>query len=262
MGLQILLVDDNEDFLDSTKDVLEIEGYQVVTATSGKQALHLAEAGKFDIILMDIKMPKMNGVEAFIKMKEYDPNVKVILFTAYSLKNLVKRAHQEGAHAIFSKPLEMTRLIRAIEEARFDGKARYVLLLDDDEAFCDSLRDTLNRTGYEVVFASNCEDAVKKAQQKSYDILLLDMKLPTLNGLEAFRRKKSIQPKIVTIIISGYVEEMWDIIQEALMESVYTCLSKPLDMGRLLKVLKEVSHGVNNDILDKKDYNVVRPPAT
>lgn len=253
MGTQVLLVDDNEEFLDSTKDVLEIEGYQVVTATDGERALSMVETGDFDVILMDIKMPGMNGVEAFVKMKECNPNIKVILFTAYSLQELIRRARKEGVYAIFNKPLEMTKLIRSIEAARQDGKGECILLLDDNKAFCDSLCDSLNRTGYEVAVACDCEDAIIKAQQKSFDILLLDMKLPNLNGLEVYRRIRPVQPELVVIIISGYVEEMKDIIQKALDENAYTCLSKPLDMDRLLEVLKEVSYDVKKDSLNKRE---------
>ncbi len=69
MKVKILLVDDNEDFLDSTKDVLEIEGYQVVTATNGEDAVALTGSQRFNIVLMGVKMPGITGVESFIKMK-------------------------------------------------------------------------------------------------------------------------------------------------------------------------------------------------
>ncbi len=73
METRILLVDDNEEFLDSTRDVLEDDGYLVATATNGELALALMETGSYDVILMDIKMPGMNGVETFIKMKKKTP---------------------------------------------------------------------------------------------------------------------------------------------------------------------------------------------
>ena len=73
MSPQILLVDDNEDFLDNVKDVFEDEGYEVLTATSGEEAVQLVKTESVDVVVMDIKMPGMNGVEAFIEMKKFYP---------------------------------------------------------------------------------------------------------------------------------------------------------------------------------------------
>ena len=248
MVTQILLVDDNEEFLDSTRDVLEDDGYQVATATNGEYALDLVETGTFDVILMDIKMPGMNGVETFIKMKGKNPDIKVILFTAYSLGELIRRANEESACAVFSKPLNMLELLKTIKTLCKDVDCKCILLADDNRDFCNSLRDSLGQAGYEVVVANDSEDAVKKAQQKSYDILLLDMKLPPKNGLETYRRIRPMQPNLVTIIISGYFNEMDDMIRKALKEDVYTCLPKPVDMGQLLGLLRDVSTDSKNDI--------------
>ena len=104
MKMRILLVDDNEDFLDSTRDILVDEGYDVITATNGEDAVSLAKSHDFNLVLMDIKMPGLNGVESFLKMKENNPDVRVILFTAYSLEELVVRAKDEGACSVLTKP--------------------------------------------------------------------------------------------------------------------------------------------------------------
>ncbi|MEA1866691.1 MAG: response regulator [Thermodesulfobacteriota bacterium] len=115
MNGRILLVDDNEEFLDSTRDVLENEGYEVVTATSGEEGIELAGAQTFDVVFMDIKMPGMNGVESFIEIKRRNPNVKVIMVTAYSVEDLIRQALEEGVFAILSKPVDMDRLFRMIK---------------------------------------------------------------------------------------------------------------------------------------------------
>jgi two-component system, NtrC family, response regulator HydG len=248
MGTEILLVDDNEEFLDSTRDVLENEGYQVATATSGENALNQVDKGTFDVVLMDIKMPGMNGVETFIKMKEKKPGIKVILFTAYSLGEWIHRANEESACAVFNKPLDMVELLKTIKSICKDIDCTCILLADDNKDFCNSLQDSLAQAGYEVVVSYDSEDAVKKAQQKPYDILLLDMKLPPKNGLEAYRRIKTMQPNLITIIISGYIQKLEDMIHEALNEDVYTCLPKPVDMDKLLALLKNLSQDSKNDM--------------
>ena len=115
---RILLVDDNEDFLDSTRDVLEIEGYDVVTATSGEEAVGLAAAETFDLILMDIKMPGMNGVEACKIIRDERPNLKVVLMTAYAVEDLVQEALKDDAVGIFFKPLDIEKVIQLLQDVQ------------------------------------------------------------------------------------------------------------------------------------------------
>ncbi len=237
---RILLVDDNEEFLDSTKDVLEDHGYTVVMATSGEEAVRLVQAETLDVILMDIKMPGMNGVESFIEMKRLKPGVRVIMITAYSVEDLIRQALAEGACAVLRKPLEMPRFFRTIEEVRKGGKGGMILIADDDKELCDNLADFLGEKGYQVVVAYNGKEAVEKAEEHIFDVLLLDMKLPFLNGLEVFRRIKPLQPNIVAIIITGYAQEMADLIQQTLDETAQTCLTKPMDMEQLLGILAKL----------------------
>ena len=236
----VLLVDDNLDFLDSTKDVLEDQGYEVETATNGEDALNQANSNPFDVILMDIKMPKMNGVESFIKMKKNNPEVKVILFTAYSLETLIQRARSEGVCEILNKPLDMVRLLNIIEKVRKNQKGGCILIADDDQALCDSLFDVLSQKGYEVAVTSDANNAVIKAKDKPFDILLLDMKLPRSNGLEVYRRIKSLQPNLVAIIMTGYAEEMRELIDQTLEENAHTCLAKPLRIETLIELLDKI----------------------
>lgn len=124
---RLLLVDDNEDFLDSTKDVLEEGHYHVTTATDGTDAVGLMKRDDFDLVLMDIKMPGLNGVEAFMKMKEQKPNIKAILFTAYSLPELVRKALEEGVQEVLHKPFDMARLLELLEEVRRNSEADCIL---------------------------------------------------------------------------------------------------------------------------------------
>ena len=242
----VLLVDDNLDFLDSTKDVLEDQGYQVDTATNGEDALHQANSNPFDVILMDIKMPKMNGVESFIKMKKNNPHVKVILFTAYSLETLIQRAHSEGVCEVLNKPLDMVRLFHTIEKVRKNQEGGCILIADDDQALCDSLFDILSQKGYEVAVTVDGQKAVSKAMNKPFDILLLDMKFPRSNGLDVYRQIKALQPNLVAIIMTGYAEEIRELIDQTLEKNAHTCLAKPLKIETLIELLDKI-------IIDKKE---------
>jgi CheY-like chemotaxis protein len=249
---EILLVDDNVAFLDSTKDVLEDEGLKVITALNGEDAVSLIAKDSFDLVLMDIKMPGMNGVESFIRMKEMKSDVKVILFTAYAFEDLIQQARDEGALAVLKKPLDLEYLLSTIKEVKEQNNGGYILIADDDEALCDNLVETLSDHGYNVAIVCSGLEAVEEVRHQPFDILLLDMKLPGLNGLEVYRKVKAKQPTVVTILMTGYAEELGDLINQAVSENAYTYLTKPIDMNELLELLNKVS-------LDKKAGTLEKP---
>jgi two-component system, NtrC family, response regulator HydG len=248
---KILLVDDNEAFLDSTKDVLEDEGYEIFTAKNGEDAIRMVGERPFEVILMDIKMPGLSGVETFIEIKKINPVVKVIMVTAYSVESLIRKALKEGAYAVLKKPLNMSMLLKEIDIIIKSKNGGSILLADDDKAFCDNLESILNEENYKVIPAYDGEEAVKTAGAYPFDILLIDMKLPILNGLEVYRRIKKIKPNTVAIIITGYAEEMDMLIKQMLRENAYTYLAKPLDMKKLLGLLKHIDNAKRNDTYKK-----------
>lgn len=237
MAARVLLVDDNEAFLDSTRDVLEDEGYDVTVATSGEGALIKVVGEPFDIVVMDVKMPGMNGVESFIEMKRLRPDLKVILVTAYSVESLIRQALEEGVYAVLDKPLDIGGLFGLIEQARSAGKGGFILVADDDRAFCDNLCDVLTGEGFGVRAAYDGPEAVQQAHDAPFDILLIDMNLPILNGLETYRRIKRDKPDTIAVVISGYADEMDGFIRQTLSESAHSFLCKPLDMNRLLELM-------------------------
>ncbi len=251
MGFKILVVDDNEAYTDSIKDILEDEGYDVETAYDGEAAYELTGCAEYDLVLMDIKMPGMNGVESFLHMKLRNPDVKVILFTAYALTELIQKARDNGVTAILKKPLEMNDLNTIIERAITQPDGGCILVADDDQALCESLYDALSESGYRVAMACDPRDAIREAERQPFDILLLDLKMPDLNGLEVYRRIKKVQPRLVTILMTGYAEEMNDLIQQAIDESAYTMLPKPIDMQQLLAVMTRAKEDIKLGLVRK-----------
>lgn len=247
----ILVVDDNEAFLDSVKDVLEINDFNVTTATSGPEAISLTEKQDFNVVLMDVKMSGMNGVESFIEIKKHNPDLPVIMITAYSMKSLVRQALDEGAKAVLSKPLDIPLLLDRIRDAQKSGDGRLILVAEDDMALCDNLSKILQQEGFRVISACNGEEVLKKMDKQPFDIMLLDMKLPIMNGLEVLRRVKATRPGVVAVLISGYAREMNDIINQALEESAHTFMEKPLDVEKLLLVLKEINYAMDSGSYEK-----------
>ncbi len=112
---KILVVDDNEEFCQNVADILEQEDYTVVTAYDGFKGLELVMQDRFDLVLMDIRMPVMDGVQTFKKIKEIAPDTPVIMVTAFAVEDLIREALREGAFGALKKPVDFDKLFKLIE---------------------------------------------------------------------------------------------------------------------------------------------------
>ena len=112
---KILIVDDNKEFCISLADILEAKGYEVESRNGGQAAIDRVKEKSFDLIIMDIKMPAMNGVEAFKHIKKINPRTAVIMITAYALEDLIKEALAEGAFSVLRKPFDVDKILELIE---------------------------------------------------------------------------------------------------------------------------------------------------
>ncbi|WP_163992456.1 sigma-54-dependent transcriptional regulator [Pyxidicoccus caerfyrddinensis] len=121
----ILVVDDEEDIRDTLAMILSLEGYDVSTADRGASALAMVEARHFDLVISDLRMPGMDGVETLVRLKRLRPDLQVIIATGYASAETALRCRLEGAYDYISKPFDMDDLLSlvrgAIEAGRRDG---------------------------------------------------------------------------------------------------------------------------------------------
>jgi len=236
----ILIVDDNISLCKTMSFALRRKGYSVTTANDGLEAIERVEERPFDMVFMDIKMPLMDGVETYKRIKEIRPEAAVMMMTAYAVEELVQEALQKGAYGVVYKPLDIEKAVTIIEEARERGEGALILVVDDDPGTCITLKSVLTKRRYKVGIAYTGEEAIALARETAHDIILIDMKLPTINGLETYLAIREINPEAVAIMITAYRQEMADLVEEAMRNHAYTCLYKPLDMEELLRLVQEV----------------------
>jgi DNA-binding NtrC family response regulator len=115
MNLNVLIVDDDRDHAESVADILEMRGYGIDIAGSGEAGIAKFGNGGFDVVLMDVKMPGMNGVEAFFAIRELKPDAQVLMMTGFSVEELVEKAMANGAIGTLRKPLAIQQLLQTIE---------------------------------------------------------------------------------------------------------------------------------------------------
>lgn len=236
----ILIVDDDVGLCKTLSFVLKREGYAVAIAHDGLEAIERVKERPYNMVLMDIKMPLMNGVEAYKRIKKVRPEAVVVMMTAYAVEELVQEALREGAYGVIYKPLDIEKVIALIEKAREAKQGALILVVDDDPEICVTLKNILSNRHYKVCTVHAGEEAIVMARKKDYDVIFIEMELPTINGLETYLAIKEINPEAVVIIMTAYRQEMADLVEEALHSHAYTCLYKPLDAEEVLRLVEEV----------------------
>ena len=113
----ILIVDDDVSMTRSTTLILEHNGYAVTTAKGGPEAIQRVKERAFDMIFIDIKMPLMDGVETYKRIKKIRPGAVVTMMTGYAVEDLVQEALQEGAYTVLYKPLDMEEVFQLVNRA-------------------------------------------------------------------------------------------------------------------------------------------------
>jgi DNA-binding NtrC family response regulator len=237
----ILIADDNQSLCRTMSFTLKRKGYVVTIARDGMEALERVKQKPFDMIFMDIKMPLMDGVETYRRIKKLRPEAVVMMMTAYAVEDLIQEALQEGAYGIIYKPLDIERVISLIGEARRAKRGALILVVDDDPGTCMTLKNILVKKGHKLGIAHSGEEAIAMARKRVYDIIFIDLKLPTINGLETYLRLKEINPEAVAIMMTAYRQEVADLVELAIKNNAYTCLYKPFDMVEMLRFVEEFS---------------------
>ena len=113
--LQILIVDDDEMTTQSLVDIMTLKGFQAIAAGSGNEGLEVARQRKIDVLLTDVKMPDMNGVELYLQVRETHSDVTALLMTAYAADEIINKGVEEGISFVFAKPLDIELLLDVFE---------------------------------------------------------------------------------------------------------------------------------------------------
>jgi len=112
---KVLIVDDDPGTCETLADILEESGCATATVRSGEECIERLRKESFDVVLMDIKMPGMDGVETFRRIRGLSRELKVIMMTAYAMDNLVAEAVKEGAFSVVHKPLDLDMLLKLVK---------------------------------------------------------------------------------------------------------------------------------------------------
>jgi CheY-like chemotaxis protein len=233
-NVNVLIVDDEVETLRTLDDIFEDRGYIVTLAEDGYRAIEFAKKKFFDIILMDVKMPGINGLETFRGIKKICPSAVVIMMTGYSVEELLRQAIEEGAYAVIYKPFDVRKLFQTIEGA---FKKPLIMVVDDLVEDRETLKDILVDKGYRVVTAGDGYEALNMVPKANFDIILLDVKMPRMDGIKTLEWIKEMNPETGVIMMSAY--SMDEFVGRALREGALAFLYKPFDMKKLFRIIED-----------------------
>jgi DNA-binding NtrC family response regulator len=236
--LRILVVDDDYNMAKTLSDILKITGYRVEMAQSGTEALDKVKEIPFDCVLSDIRMPGIDGIELYRGIKARRPDLPVVLMTAYTSHHLVQEGLQEGVIAALTKPLDIGLLLRFFSFLRGE---RAVIIVDDDAAFCQTLRKLLQMRGFAARSITNPHQVMENLRDLK-DVVLLDVDLGDVSGIDVLHEIRSRYAHLPVILVTGHRVEMIPEIQESIETDAYTCLYKPIEIANLIKILTQIQH--------------------
>jgi len=238
--LSVLIIDDDRDFGQSLTNFLRLESHQVELAFNGEAAVEKFRARDIDAAFLDVKLPGMSGVESFLEIRNLKPDAKVFMMTGFSVEDLLRKAMDNGALGVFHKPLDLDKVLKALEAV---APAGIVLVADDDPDFVRVTEVALTEKGYTVCHAHTGREAVDRMLEGGVDYLILDLRLPVLSGLEVYLELKQQGRAVPTVIVTGYAVEEAESIDALGAMNFTGCLVKPFDPEELAQALEEMSKG-------------------
>jgi DNA-binding NtrC family response regulator len=236
---RILIVDDEKMMVKTLSDILRLRGWEVVGAHAGEEAIDFLSSGEVDIVLMDVRMGGMTGVDALRVIRERQPGLPVVLMTAFSTTELLLEAERQGAVRILAKPLAIHGLVQILES--ITEAPRRVLVVDDNRAYLATLADILQTHGYIVLRADTLAAALGLLRDRGPDVVLLDMRLDSIDPETSILAIREVSPSVALILYSGS-EAMLERSQQELGGDVLATLRKPFPPEALLKLLEGAFH--------------------
>ena len=265
-GLKALVVDDDFNTCDSVTKMLVKVGMRAEWTLSGKEAVLRARqsiemSDVYHAYIIDWRLPDMNGIEVTRQIRNLHDDTPIIILTAYDWSDIEVEAKAAGVTAFCSKPMFMSdlreTLMNAIGQTQTDAaqellpeknvgfKGRHILLVEDNELNREIAQEILREYGFRVDPAENGAVAVEKvrtAAPGSYDLVLMDVQMPVMDGYTATRQIRALDdPALAKIPILAMTANAFDEDRRNALESgMNGFLSKPIVIGDLVQELRKI----------------------
>lgn len=250
-----VVADDDPEIRSIITEYLVLHGCQVTQASNGLEALNSVRQVRPDLLVLDIMMPRLGGVEAMVQIRNDFPEVAVIIVTGIPDDALRGRALALGAAALLPKPLDLDLLGsivstvtawsvqpaeppggRAPAQGAGASARTRILVVDDDDEMRSLLQDFLEGEQYDAVLACDGLEALQIVIDARPPIALLDITMPRLGGLEALTAIRAISPTTQVIMVSG-IDDV-ELARRTLAHGAFDYVTKPINMTYLQRSIE------------------------
>ncbi|RZA00878.1 MAG: response regulator [Sphingobacteriaceae bacterium] len=265
-GKNVLIVDDNTTNLRILQLQLQQWKLNSIPAYSADEALKILDdhdPGYFDLVISDMQMPGMDGVELAKVIKNRDKPIPVIMLS--SIGDETRKKHPGLFSFVLVKPAKQQLLNKSIQLVLLSKKAEYVpevrpstflpenfseefgmkiLIAEDNEVNQTLIKRILNKLGYKPTIVFNGLEAIEKVGEETFDMILMDIQMPGIDGLEATRRIRVLpipQPYIIAMTANAMTSDT----EECYKAGMNDYIAKPFTIERLLATLTKAGKTLN-----------------
>lgn len=238
----ILVADDDARICDLVTDTLSGRGYHVERAPDGGQACALLSEKPYALLITDVQMPQMNGVELVQQLRNRGSKIPVVMMSSMATGVTKDRATRLGSLVFLDKPFDPLGLVRVVGEMLDANhpvlpRSHRVLVADDHPETLHLLSGVLSAAGYEVVCAADGQEALDRLQEASvpFDLAMIDVAMPKHSGPEVVGEIRRKSPKTLSILMSG--EATSAEVGEGYDKGAHTFMRKPFEIDGLLRFL-------------------------
>ena len=238
-SVPVLIIDDNVDFAENLKEVLEDEGIEAEIASCAADALRILEEVRPKVIVTDQRMPDMSGLGLCYAVRERWPGIPIVMITAYSLESVIREARITGVLSILSKPVDLAEFTSLIERV-VAPSAQILVAEDQDELRADLLEALQDIDGVVPHGVRTVQEALELIGQVHFDAAVLDMRLPDGDGVEVgdLLQGEDNDDSVPLLYITGYADDVQT--KLAGRDGTAEVIVKPFPPSRLLDALRRI----------------------
>ncbi|MCG8416385.1 MAG: response regulator [Proteobacteria bacterium] len=235
----VLVIDDNRDLAENVKEIIEGENVVADVAYDGRSALNLIEKSQYGLIITDIRMPGMDGVEVVKTIHQRWPNLPVVVMTAFSSDETLSAAVSAGALDVLTKPLDVDRMLGLVQ--RITEPNAPVLVVEDDPDLLGNLSEALlDIAGVIPHMASDVATAERLIAEIQFRVAIIDARLPDGCGLDfGSRLQKRCGDQTALIYITGFADDLGSELSAIVDSEQIHLLIKPFSPRALLDLVRE-----------------------
>ncbi|MFC1461975.1 response regulator [Verrucomicrobiota bacterium] len=246
----VLILDDDRVIREQLNKELRKLFFTTFGAANAKEAEEILAREKIDIVVLDVKLPDINGLEVLTRIKQKQPECEVVVITGFGTQEIAIQSLRRGAIDYIEKPIRMdelsTALGRAQEKLAERDELSYkntLLVVDDDEKTATRLKMLLEKEGYEAFDAYSGAAALDAMHHNKIDVMVSDIKIGDTDGVELLKKAKKLYQDIEGIMVTGYKDQ--ELAIRALRAGAVDYITKPINLDELFLSVQRAIERIN-----------------